>query len=350
MIKVTLNIENKDTASHTISLFSVVTNTLQLVDGSVMYNDVVATAANGLPQMSDFSGLIPDHATYGWTVTMGAGEDVKISFVTSVTTAHNLQLGDEVYNVAFAFIDGQSTRNRYDWVTSEYRPGFSVVINNGAGYTDNPVVDVAFTYDTNIITATGPVTAYISNDPSFTTVQTQTNAPATGGSFNNWTLSDYGSTKVARNVYIYFEDVNANVFGPYVDDITLDQSPPDAPCFGACTGALRITRTSGANFSFFTNDDNSGVNSLLLLLSSTLPNTTTTPTAQELKDQGATEVTVTGQEQDATVNSGGNLVVYAVDRSGNVSAPSDVHLRLDSPDGCRRRRENQLCDKRHHSS
>jgi hypothetical protein len=324
-IKFTVSIENKDTERHIISLFSFFTNTLQLVDGSVMYNGVEATLANGLPVMSDTLVSIPDHTTLSWLqIPMGAGEDVKLTFEATVTAGHNLQLGDEVYNVSYAVIDFDTTFNRYDWVTSSYDPGFSVTINDGAEYTDNSVVNVGFTYATSVITATGPVTAYISNDPSFTTVQTQTNAPATGGSFNDWTLSDYGSTKVARNVYIYFEDVNADVFGPYVDDITLDKEPPAKPCVvGTCSGALRITRTAGASFNFFTDDDNSGVSSLLLLLNSAIP-TTTTVTTQDLQDAGATEVTVATQEQDATITGGGDLTVYAVDRSGNVSAPSDV--------------------------
>jgi hypothetical protein len=119
--------------------------------------------------------------------------------------------------------------------------GFGVSINDGALYTNDPNVTV-HTWAPNV------THARLSNDGAYGDEGWMTYQVT-----RTWVISTYGSHVMPRYVYVWFKDEQAAVYGPYLDDIIYDPTPPQGNV------AILNSSPTTVTLSLEAQDDNSGV-------------------------------------------------------------------------------------------
>ncbi len=124
--------------------------------------------------------------------------------------------------------------------------GFGVSINDGALYTNNPLVTVR-------LWAPNVTHMRLSNDGGYSDADWRAYQVTT-----TWLLSTYGNYVMPRYVYAWFRDTASGVYGPYFDDIVYDPTAPQGSV--SILGGETMTVTLWLKAW----DDNSGVSEMRL--------------------------------------------------------------------------------------
>lgn len=192
--------------------------------------------------------------------------------------------------------------------TSVYNPGYRFSINEGALYTNQPQVNLHYSWDTNHDIQF----VKFSNDGGFGAAAGTTDwlpVNTQNPVYANWPLATQNNTLLPRTVYALFRTGDGSQVGPFQDDIILDTLPPKLLQVTWLTAAQRSEQatTAEAQLRITASDENSGI------------------TAVEFSNQpnfgAATAYPMTGTTLDLTMTppTSGLLYVRARDRAGNHS-------------------------------
>ena len=235
-----------------------------------------------------------------WSGTVISGTPVIVQFAAQVLTTtpgalitNTLWLNDGAGHVL--------TRS----ASSTYNPGFSLSINDGALFTNDPTVKLRLSW-----ALTNPPIAdmSLSNDGGFGagTGWIPVTTTRTG-----WVLATYGNLVMPRTVYVKFRDSNSVPYGPFQDEIIYDPTPPQVTKVEIIAAAMRRPgKLGGQNVivRVTSSDDNSGVGRIQISSTATFST--------------STEFTTTGNTTDIpwSLATSGQVYVRVVDRAGNVSS------------------------------
>jgi uncharacterized repeat protein (TIGR01451 family) len=290
----------------------VLTYTLILRNGSATMATVVLTDPlpahttwlTGSAQASDGASVTLESGQLHWSGQVISGTPVVIQFAVVVTTSA-LEVGTSITNMAW-LDDGLGNVARLE-ARSVYNPGYGLSINDGALYTNAPVVTLTLAWeDTH-----APIEMRISNDGGFGTGSGWVPIASTYG---GWTLNTYGLLTLPRTVYAKFRDGSGLQYGPVQDDIIYDPNPPQVTGVEIVLqpGSLRWPRQTSVTVRVTASDDNSGVNRVQL--------------GHDADLSQASEYPVLGSSTDIPweLQSSGLVYVRAVDRAGNLSAIAEA--------------------------
>ncbi|MEE8391306.1 MAG: proprotein convertase P-domain-containing protein, partial [Anaerolineae bacterium] len=169
--------------------------------------------------------LIADAVSARWSGDVAPGTPVEIAF--AVAVIGQPPAGAVVENVA-TLSDGIDVISLT--VRSIYNPGFGISINAGLVYTNSITTTLTLLWDANLAP---PVQMKLSNDGGFSAdtgglgSQTSSWIPAQT-TYAGWVLDTVPSLTnvLPRIVYVKFRDADGNVYGPFMDDILYDPTPP----------------------------------------------------------------------------------------------------------------------------
>jgi len=125
--------------------------------------------------------------------------------------------------------DNSDTAGTVEWVdldTLGTLPDYSISINNGILYTNQPEVTL------NISAKPGTTEMQLSNDGGFTGAPWERCT-----SIKNWEITRFGNYVIPRLVYIRYKDQEGNTSNVFQDDIILDVTAP--------SGSVEIVPTTG---------------------------------------------------------------------------------------------------------
>jgi len=306
------NVNAGDTLTYTIVL-----RNQNAISTTVMLTDTLPTA--------DYLTYVAGSATAtGGTLTEEANElrwqgevvqrtPVIIEF--AVAVGEGMLPGAEVTNVAY-LSDGTVIS-----ATSHYNPGFGLSINDGALYTNHPTVTLSIQWDVNYdITE-----MQISNDGGFTASEW---IPVTD-TYEGWELAIYDMNLIMpRLVYVRFRDADRNPYGPIIDDIIFDATPPEVTGVEIITAMQRMGALAVIDqdviLRITASDDNAGVGYIFV------GHTSNFDTATRLDVRIGRVIKPGVYDFDWTPQSD-EVHVWAMDRAGNVSQPVLERVEITQP-------------------
>jgi uncharacterized repeat protein (TIGR01451 family) len=305
------SVEEGDVISYTITLrnsnpvaaSAVLTDPLPL---HTVYVPGSAQASDGSPvtvgQITTLEGsLVITRDVLTWTGQVISGTPVIISLAAQVQTA---PIDAQLANVAYVD-DGFG--NLYELEAhSNFNPGYRLTINEGALYTNNPLVDLRYGWNTGH----DIVSVKFSNDGGFGPEGDTTDwLPVDSGNptYEDWTITTYGNLLLPRTVYARFRDSNGQQFGPVQDDIIYDPVVPVVVETDILPAGRTPAADQAATIRVMAEDDNSGVDKVQF--------------SHQADFATVTEVAAGGGTVDVpwTFQPSGLVYVRAIDRAGNVS-------------------------------
>lgn len=134
----------------------------------------------------------------------------------------------------------------------------SVTINNGAGFTNDPAVELSIRHPA------GATHAFLSNDGGFLAPES---APVNQSGRYQWRLAETGQERLPKTVYVRFGGLGGTSAVTFTDDIILDQTAPtisQATLGGASSSAARAAALRRFTLRTRARDNASGVKQLQL--------------------------------------------------------------------------------------
>ncbi|MDM8526634.1 FG-GAP-like repeat-containing protein [Anaerolineales bacterium HSG24] len=245
-----------------------------------------------------------------WSGDVYSGTPVVISFAVEVLTTTN-----PITNIATLTYSGTDMLLQQ---VSNYNPGFTLSINEGALYTNIPTVTLRYSWTEPSVGRMSE--AHLSNDGGFAgtgdIVIRQITPDTTNPNIEaEWILTTYGEYVIPRTVYVRFRDSLGKYSYPVQDDIIYDPIPPEATNItinGLTARSAEMRQTQLVTIGLTASDDNSGV--ALVELSNDGQN------YSPISSESGTFQTAWQLQGGATVsNTGGDLFVRVYDRAGNVT-------------------------------
>jgi uncharacterized repeat protein (TIGR01451 family) len=314
------SVEEGDVISYTITLrnsnpvaaSAVLTDPLPL---HTVYVPGSAQASDGSPvtvgQITTLEGsLVITRDVLTWTGQVISGTPVIISLAAQVQTA---PIDAQLANVAYVD-DGFG--NLYELEAhSNFNPGYRLTINEGALYTNNPLVDLRYGWNTGH----DIVSVKFSNDGGFGPEGDTTDwlpVDSDNPTYEDWTITTYGNLLLPRTVYARFRDSNGQQFGPVQDDIIYDPVVPVVVETDILPAGRTPVADQAATIRVTAEDDNSGVDKVQL--------------SHQADFATVTEVAAGGGTVDVpwTFQPSGLVYVRAIDRAGNVSEAVTVQTAI----------------------
>ncbi len=214
------NVEQEDVLTYTLVLrnSSAVTATATLTDPLPPFTQYVADSA----WASDGSMVTLVAGQLLWSGRVILGTPVYVQFAVRVMPA---TVGAPIVNVA-RLDDGLGNELLLE-ASSIYNPGYGLTIDDGALYTNSPIVTLGYTWNA----PDGITHVKFSNDGGFGPGSGTTDWMAVNPAdliYAKWTLATYWDLRMPRTVYARFRDRNGHQYGPIQDDIVYDADPPQA--------------------------------------------------------------------------------------------------------------------------
>jgi uncharacterized repeat protein (TIGR01451 family) len=236
-----------------------------------------------------------------WCGDIVSGTPVVLSFSAVVT--NDLTSGAVITNTAT--LDDGAGRIYTLTAAAQHSPGYRLTINDGALYTNQPTVTLAYLYDDAAITQ-----IKFSNDGGFG-ASTSWLPVAADLTHPGWTLATYGDLVLPRTVYALFRDAAGRQYGPIQDDIIYDPVAPtvvEIEILTTTTQRLRTATGQDVTLRVTSSDDNSGVAQVQVSHS------------KNFSDYETFEITGRVTDIQWALQDSGAVYVRTVDRAGNVSA------------------------------
>ncbi|MDM8518824.1 FG-GAP-like repeat-containing protein [Anaerolineales bacterium HSG6] len=238
-----------------------------------------------------------------WSGDIYSGTPVVVSFAVNVLTTSN-----PITNIATLTYSGTEMLLQQ---VSNYNPGFTLSINEGALYTNIPTVTLRYSWTEPAIGQMHE--AHLSNDGGFggtgdIVIRSITPDIPNPNIEAEWLLTTYGDYVMPRTVYVRFRNSFGEYSYPVQDDIIYDPIPPEATNItinGLTPRSMKIRQTQMVTIAMTASDDNSGVSQI------------------ELSNDGLTYSAISSEagtiETAWLLQAEGDLFVRVYDRAGNIT-------------------------------
>jgi uncharacterized repeat protein (TIGR01451 family) len=301
-------VQDGDTVAYTVILrnASQVAATVTLTDPIPLHTDYVPGSA----QASDGNPVTLDGGELEWSGQVVSGTPVLVSFAVQVD-ATGLVLGSQIANTAY--VDDGLDHLLLLSTESLFNPGYGLIINDGAGFTNSPLVTLRYSWNV----ADDIIQVQFSNDRGFRPglntsawLAVQPHDPA----YHNWTLDTGWLQFLPCTVYARFRDSGGLVHGPVRDWIIYDNTAPGRPTIGILPPGFRqnargegVTAGTDVILRITGSDANSGVDRVQVSHRADLA------TFAEFPFVGPTT------DIPWTLQPSGQVHIRVVDRAGNLS-------------------------------
>ncbi len=302
-------------AAGDILTYTIVLRNQSVTAATVVLTDPIPTAdyltyvTGSAKATSGVIDVATDAREVRWSGAVISGTPVIIEFAVAVTDqADKIPVGAEVINTA-TLSDG--TVEQEITVTSRYNPGFGLSINDDALYTNEKLVKLGITWDTD---ETYTITQMlISNSGGFP--RNPEWMPVTK-THEGWEMDVLGNLMMPRIVYIRFRDTEGRIYGPFMDDIIYDTTPPTVTTIEILTNTEQVGIMSMAaqdvTLRITTTDDNTGVSHVYI------------SHTNDVADAERCAIEDTPQLCPWQLQDSGAVYVWAVDRADNRSEVSSI--------------------------
>jgi uncharacterized repeat protein (TIGR01451 family) len=171
---------------------------------------------------SDGGDVSFDGSMLSWQGSVSQGSPVTVQF--AVATNSVLPVNATISNTA-TLVAGSGSQVLVG-AEARHNPGNLLTINEGGLFTNTPLVDLRYAWDT----ANGVTQVQFSNDGGFPPGD-NTSAwlpvdPA-DPTYEDWQITIHGDYVLPRTVYARFKDGGGQIFGPVQDDIIYDPVAPE---------------------------------------------------------------------------------------------------------------------------